>query len=357
MRKVLKIATSVVLIFLVLLMFSYIYLSSIRAADIKRQEKHIDKITNEYLKYVEQGSSSFMNTNIFNMPLNDVQFLASHNSYKKKGSILGKLFVGLGDSFNEAKSLNYTNKTITEQLKSGIYSLELDIRYRSGEFEVTHVPVVDNSTTMAKLSLGLEEIELFLNNEPNSFPLIIILEIKNDYNFLDPGLKKIKKEQIAELDTLISNTFYNKLYRPSDLRGTYPNIKTRLDNDGWPLVSDLLGKVMFVIHAGSYANNYIEDVALVNQNLFISTYKDNLHVNAPFVIHNDLNTSSIKALVDDSYIVRTRIGNSNGYSEEDVLKAINSGAQILTTDYSVARADLITYLYFEEKYTIKKGED
>ena len=37
--------------------------------------------------------------------LNEIQMLASHNSYKKRGVPLGKLFIGLGDSFEEADAL------------------------------------------------------------------------------------------------------------------------------------------------------------------------------------------------------------------------------------------------------------
>ncbi len=48
--------------------------------------------------------------------LDDIQMLASHNSYKKVGPAIGRFFVGLGDSFAEAKALNYGYQSITANL-------------------------------------------------------------------------------------------------------------------------------------------------------------------------------------------------------------------------------------------------
>ena len=46
---------------------------------------------------------------------------------------------------------------------------------------------------MVHFEQGLKEIKFFLDKSGNSFPLVIILEIKDDYTFLDRKLKSIKK--------------------------------------------------------------------------------------------------------------------------------------------------------------------
>ncbi len=346
---------SILSIFILVVAFvvtSYIHLSIIRSKDLKIQNKRLDKIDSYYdndksYNYLENSEED-----LDLIPYNETRFLASHNSYKKKGSIIGKLFVGLGDSFSEAKALNYSYKNLTEQLQNGIYSFELDLRYRKDKFEVTHVPIVDNSSTTVSFSNGLEEIKTYLDKSENSFPILVILEIKNDFMWLDPFIKDIKDDEFIKLENLLIDTLGDKLYKPSDMIENYDSLIDRINDKGWPLVSKLKGKVMFVIHAGGYANNYLNLKQNNEQVLFSATYKDSRKDNAPFIIHNDLDVLSINELVSLGYMVRTRIGETLSYTENDLNMAMASNAQILTSDFTVARSDLKEYLYLKDKYTI-----
>src|SRR5690554_4150358 len=214
---ILKVVISVIIAVFVFVLFSAIHLSQIKRADLKSQNKRMDKLEDSYLDYEAKGYLEYSLENLDELAFNEVSFLASHNSYKKKGSLVGKLFVGLGDSFSEAKSLNYSYKPLTDQLKNGIFSFELDIRLRKDNFEITHVPLVDNSSNAVNFKLALEEIKLFLDNEPNSFPILVLLEIKDDYMFLDPFLRKIGIEQLKMLENEIANVLGNYLYSPKDI--------------------------------------------------------------------------------------------------------------------------------------------
>jgi|SRR5690625_69421 len=347
-----KTITFVLMFILTFTILSYVHLSMIRSSDLKRQNKKLKSIENKYKEYQANGYYDFSLDNYDNKKLNEVKILASHNSYKKKGSIVGKLFVGLGDSFSEAKALNYSYNTLTKQLMDGIYSFELDLRYRRNNFEVTHVPIVDNSSNVVSFKNGLKEIKTFLMHEENSFPLIIILEIKNDYMWLDPFIKDIKEEEFIKLENLLKEELGSYLYTPKDMIEGYSSLTERINDKGWPKVSELKNKAMFVIHAGSYANNYLNLKENNEQILFSATYKTNLNDNAPFIIHNNLDIDSINELVNKNYIVRTRIGDTLNYSDEDVYKALKSNAQILTSDFTVARSDLNEYYYILDKYTI-----
>lgn len=352
MKKTFKIIGSTIGIIILVFLMMYIYLAVGRTSSLRKQRKHMRRLETIYETYSAKGSKAFSSEDVFNKPFNEVRFLASHNSYKTKNPTLGRFFVGIADSFSEAKSMKYSNKTLTDQFSNGIYSIELDVRFRKGRFEVTHVPIVDNKGVVVDLILALEEIKLFLDNEPNSFPISVILEIKDDYNFLDPFIRSIGTKQLQILQGRINQIIDDKLITPKDFLKGEETLKASLDKNGWPLVNDLKGKAMFILHAGAHADrqNKVTDVESVT--FFTSTYEDSLHDNSPFVIHNDLDVGSIKELVDDNKMVRTRIGSTLNYTDEEVEKAISSGAQILTTDFSVARSDLNSYLYFDEKYTI-----
>lgn len=348
----LKSITFILVIALTFVLASYIHLSMLRSSDLKKQKRRVDKLDNEYKDYEPSGYYNFSLDNYDDLKLNEVRVLASHNSYKKKGSLVGKLFVGLGDSFSEAKALNYSYNPLTKQLKDGIYSFELDLRYRGSNFEVTHVPIVDNSSTIVSFKHGLREIKRFLMEEPNSYPLMIILEIKNDYMWIDPFIKDIKENEFLKLEELLIEELGEYLYTPKEMINNYSSLKERIDSIGWPKVSDLKGKAMFIIHAGSYADNYLSFRENDKQILFSSSYNNYFKDNAPFIIHNNLNVNDINELVSNGYIVRTRIGDTLSYSDEDVNKALSSNAQILTSDFTVARSDLNEYFYLEGKYTI-----
>ena len=349
--RLIRITKTLVLLILAFVVYSIIYLTLLRSSDLRLQKNKFAKLENTYETYQEKTYEPFANKNLDNVPYNETKFLASHNSYKRKGSFIGKFFVMLGDSYSEAKALNYSYDTLTEQLQNGITSFELDLRLRRNNFEVTHVPLVDNSSTLVNFELGLKEIKLFLDNEPSAFPLLIILEIKDDYMFLDPLLKKIGDKELDKLGSLIEDTLEDKLVTPKQLTGNYSSIMERINNDGWPTVGELKGKAMFVIHAGKYATKYVDNHASEGI-LFTSKYKGDETMHSPFIIHNSLDVDSISELVEQNYMVRTRIGGTTNYTEDDYNKALSSGAQILTSDFTIARSDIKEYLYLENKKTI-----
>lgn len=356
MRKIIKLVSIILMFILVFVIVSIVHLYTIRTRDLSKQKQNLEKIKETYENYTPIGYDQFVDGDISNKPLNEVRFLASHNSYKKEGSFIGKLFVGLGDSFKEASALKYNYKPITKQLNEGIYSFELDIRLRGSEFEITHVPLVDNSSNAVNFKMALEEINLFIENEPTTFPIIILLEIKDDYMFLDPKLKQIKTNELTKLELDIISVLGDKVFKPSDFIGNAINLKERV-NQGWPTISELNNKVLFVVHAGKYSQMYNEAKNVSEQVLFTSSYYDNILNNSVFIIHNDINISRIQNLVDNNYIVRTRIGDTLSYTDEQLNNAIISKAQILTTDFSIARSDLKQHLYLDDKkHTIITNE-
>jgi hypothetical protein len=346
MIKLVKILLITVLSTVLLFVFIVIRLFAIKIVDSQLQIKHMKELNEYYAStgFVPLDESEFIDfdSDDSSIKLNDIQILASHNSYKKKGSALGKFFIGLGDSFEEANALKYGYRNLTDQFDSGIRSMEIDLRLRKTSFMLTHVPLVDNSSVAPDFSMALEEIKLFSDNNPNHIPIIMLMEIKDDWMILDHALQQIGSEQLETLNHLLMDKLGDTLFKPSEMLETDKSIMETITTTGWPSVQSLLGKVIFVLHPGSFTIPYYElDQTLSTQAMFPGVYKDDVDQEyATFVVHNDIDIPSISALVDQGFIVRTRIDDYLIFEQDNYDDAILSGAQILSSDFTIGRSDL-----------------
>lgn len=341
LMKIGKIVLISIVSFLVLFFGLVLYFHIIRWNDVTLQKAHMAKIQSLYaegaLRVEEQNFVSF-DLNDTNLLFNEIRMIASHNSYKKIGSPIGKALIALFENQQEADALKYANPPITNQLMAGIRSFELDVRYRKGQFETTHVPLVDNSSTMPLLTQGFEEIALWSQHNPNHIPIVILLELKSDWEMLDPTLERLTLDHLVLLDTLALEAFGDSLFRPSDVIQGKAHMQEALREVGWPTLQSMLGKVIVVLHAGSLATAYAEsDSTLQTKSLFPSVYAtDSEQVYASFVIHNNPTIEAIQALVNQRLIVRTRMDANLDFDQSKVDQAWASGAQILTTDFHPA---------------------
>lgn len=349
LKRVGLILFRIVAIFVGLFLLLVLFFHAIRWNDILWQKQHLTRLRTFY-QFVDTSvdEQSFVNFDLLDNDLrfNEIRMIASHNSYKKLGSPLGKLFVGLGDSWKEAKALEYDNPNLTFQLESGIRSFELDVRYRGGDFEAVHVPLVDNSTSANKLALAFEEIALWSQHNDQHVPIVLLIEIKDDWMILDPFLDPIGTPELALFDQLLDLSFGDRLYTPVEMRGTFASPKDRVDQEGWPLLSELFGKVVVVLHPGKWIDPYLElhqsgDAMMM---FVASSNTSGTPASAVFSVHNAPNVEAIRGLIDDGYIVRTRM---DDYLEADPTRyadAIASGAQIMTTDFHPA------HRFFDQPY-------
>lgn len=344
-RRLLK--TVLILVLSVVFIFFFIVIRqfSIKIYDSQVQIRHMKNLEELYeTDYEPINESLFVNFDRFDdtTTLNEIQMLASHNSYKKTGSTLGHLFVGLGDSFREARGLKYTYKNLTDQFEAGIRSMEFDVRKRKDSFQLTHVPLVDNSSVAPNFQMALEEIYLYSSHNPSHIPMIFLIEIKEDWMMLDHALQKIDTQELNELNTLIKDQLKESLFTPNDMMRDDLTLKQTIQTHGWPTVTSLLGKVMFVLHPSNMNDLYESlDPTLEDLSMFIGSYEDDLdHDYASFVIHNDVNILRISELTEQGYIVRTRVDESLEFSITRFQDAIQSQATILSSDFTIGRKDI-----------------
>lgn len=360
MVRTLKALLITILSLVILLGLVIVRLFAIKIYDSQVQIRHMKNLVEMYEDdYTPIDESQFIDFNRFDETtrLNEIQMIASHNSYKKMGSSLGRFFVGLGDSFEEARALKYGNRSLTEQFESGIRSMEFDVRKRKSSFVLTHVPLVDNSSVAPDFAMALEEIYLYSSHNPTHIPMIFLVEVKDDWMILDHALQVIRTEELTQLNNLLKDKLGDVLYTPNDFMEPGLTVNETIETHGWPTVSSLLGKVIFILHP-SHMNALYEgiDPTLKTLNMFIGSYENDLeHAYASFVVHNEVNATRIQELLAQGYIVRTRIDENLVYDNQRDILARLSGAQILTTDFSIGRKDIkqaeIIYL---NTYTVIK---
>jgi hypothetical protein len=271
------------------------------------------------------------------IPLNRLRMIATHNSYRKKADRLGLFFIGLAQP-GESARLDYAHPPLTRQLDAGVRSFELDLRLRNGEFETAHVPLVDARSTVPSFRLALEEIALWSARNPRHVPLIILLELKSDYSFLDPRLRKIGAADLDKLDALIVSVLGRRLITPDEVRSGAQSLEMAVTRHGWPRLAALRGRILVILHEDeTYRRPYIQGrPTLEGRAMFTCAPQGSS--DAAIAILNDpiADGSRIQKLVASGYLVRTRADGDGVHNAGLLSAAIASGAQIVSTDFPSA---------------------
>jgi hypothetical protein len=330
--------------------------------------------------------------------LNDVRFLTSHNSYKRKPNpkilkFLSHFKKQLGKDMDPIQ-LDYGHVLLAEQLNNyHINGFELDVNYdpngghfakrrinffvgglkqRSRDtlllkpgFKVLHIADVDYETNYTTFVQALTEIRDWSVQHPKHLPIFINIEIKReapaDYSkaldFL--GFNKsvpFVPEALDDLDKEIHSVFGSTpeiLYTPAMLRDTFSSSKERLSTINWPSLNEVLGKV-FIVLDGDVDDIYT--TALVKREdrpMFV--YGQPGEPQTAFVIRNEPQGKEDEIrLLTALYMVRTRTdagtleARSLDYSRYTAV--MNSQAQIITTDYYRADPTISNFVVSLEPY-------
>ncbi|UFS99562.1 Ca2+-dependent phosphoinositide-specific phospholipase C [Nocardia huaxiensis] len=147
---------------------------------------------------------------------------------------------------------------LTEALDAGAGLVELDIwpKTQAGQWLVGHLnPLAnENNCTVAgtadelgrgvrdqDFSACLDNIRLWLEQNPNRDPLIIKVENKGGFG---PG------HGPAELDAALREHLGDRVYRPAELLSGHPSLDAAARADGWPTRSAMRGRVVVELIPG-----------------------------------------------------------------------------------------------------------
>lgn len=312
--------------------------------------------------------------------LNELQIIASHNSYRTRTtdtifSFLQSIVSFLPPNLNPAE-LDYSHLPLADQLNDyKVRGFELDIYYdlqggafntrqinsyvgldsTSGipelalpGFKVLHIKDIDYNTHHYTFVSALQEIKTWSSLHPNHVPLFINVETKNDSPGDDPtlaaqGFQTAPQFDVTAADAIddeLKSVFGNDLegiLTPDDLRGSCSTLEEVALGKKWPSLKESRGKIIFIMEGACTAYYIQNHPSLSGRAMFV--YAQPGTPEAAFVILNDAlaDFQQIHTYVEQGYIVRTRCdagttqARSGDYSNMNA--AFSSGAQICSTDY------------------------
>lgn len=302
-----------------------------------------------------------------NLPINKIQVIGSHNSYKKAiDPLLFKTFAK-GDSVS-ASRIDYEHIPVTEQLDLGLRNLEIDVYadakggkyahpkgldWAKGQpaydvnkemdapgFKVFHIQELDFRSDFLTFKGGLEKLKKWSEAHADHTPVFITLEPKDspmrDKSFSAPEL--FTEATYDQLDQEILNTLGKEhVITPDQVRGKYATLEDAVLHDNWPTLKSARGKFIFILdQKGEKMELYMKGhPSLKGRVLFANAAAG--RPEAAMMIINNAKNAEIPDLVKKGYIIRTRADSdtqearANDHSNFEA--ACAEGAQIITTDY------------------------
>ncbi len=311
--------------------------------------------------------------------INDVQILATHNSFKEYIDEDIRAMIESICSLNELGLVDYQQLPLKDQLDKGVRGIELDIfadpeggRFREhrllslmGEDGQSHDPELDKpgfkvihdinfdfQTRCTRFVGCLSQILEWSNAHPNHLPIFMHVQVRDEPTpIIGNFLKSIDLVQpltatkilLDALDQEIRDTIpLGQIIAPDQVRGNFTTLREAVLADAWPNLVDSRGKFVFYMDARPGVRDmYLEDHPQLNGRIIFTAPEDPNADDAAFLIMNSPveDGQKIKELVSLGFIVRTRAdsGTREAYANDKRTwnAALLSGAQIVSTDYVV----------------------
>ena len=301
--------------------------------------------------------------------LNQVQVLASHNSYhvEPEPVLFDALTAVLGPA---AQGFQYTHRPLPDELDAGVRQIELDVfvddpaggRYATPALvpvlrlappdpalagpglKVLHVQEVDYRSTCPTLVDCLTRVKEWSDAHPRHIPVTIQIEAK-DGGIDDPGFGFVTPlpwtpAAFAALEQEIASVFPpHRVLTPAEVRGRSATLADAVRAGRWPRLDDVRGQVLFVLDdKGAKRDAYRAEVPdLADRTIFVDVPETDPEA-AMMVVNDPVGSAGrIRSLVEAGFIVRTRAdadtvqARTGDTTMRDA--ALASGAQYVSTDY------------------------
>jgi hypothetical protein len=213
-------------------------------------------------------------------------------------------------------------------------------------FKVLHVQDVDYRSNCEPFINCLEIVRAWSKAHRNHLPIFILVENKDGRPSLEGGAvpEPLTPETFDALDAEIRSVFQpGEMITPDDVRGRHKTLNEAILADGWPVLDKARGKVVFLLDQRRVGPLYtIGHPSLEKRVLFT-----NAAPGAPDAAFTECNDSAsnpdlVPGLIRKGYLVRTMTdpGSAGVKADETARRdaSINSGAQILSTDYPAGEA-------------------
>lgn len=319
------------------------------------------------------------------LKLNQIQVIASHNSYRLRTNdsifnwMTNAMNLGILPAQYDPKGIDYTHLPVEQQMSDyQVRGLELDIYndpqggnfyYRQGMymvglskdsqvpelmepgFKILHIPDFDFNTNYYTFKQGLTAVYNWSVAHPNHLPIFINIETKEEtVGDALPGIPDLahavpyNASACDKMDEEIKAVFgdaLNKVITPDKVRGSYASLEEAALAGNWPTLAEARNKVVFIMEGAAESIYKAGHTSLQGRAMFV--YSTPGTAEAAFVImNNSSQVAQIRSRVQQGYIVRTRADDgttearTGDYSQMN--NAFNSWAQIVSTDYYKADA-------------------
>lgn len=305
--------------------------------------------------------------------INQIQVLASHNSYKQAidPSLRTILRETMGDRL---KGLEYNHLPFADQLDRGLRGLEIDVLHdpQGGRYakpaglnwvkerglppgppydpqglmntpglKVLHVQDMDFRTHAYTFRQALRQLRAWSETHPRHLPIVITMNAKQDA--VDrPGFTRPLPFDRAAYDAwdaeIRAELPAEKLITPRVVQANYPTLNAAVRAHAWPTVESSRGKFLFVLDEGEAQwKLYLE--GRPDRVMFVNVPEDHPEAAVRIVNEPRKNIGYIHRLVRSGYFVRTRSDadtrEARANDRSRFLAALESGAQLISTDYYV----------------------
>ena len=268
--------------------------------------------------------------------LNQIQAKATHNSYHVAQPLVPEL--------------DYFHSPLDVQLQSeGVRSFELDIHPPDdapGPLQVYHLPAVDQNSNCGNFQQCLTVLRTWSDAHPCHHALLVIIEPKDQ--LIDTGVVHDKlplDDYWDQFDAEILAAWPRaRIITPDDVRGAYTGLREAVTTVGWPTMAESRGKIAIMImdengHGAWYKKGHPQ-----YQGRMAFVFGPGDATDTAAVQYDNVKTpddvTTVQALVKQGFLVRS-------FADGDVLKhptdltiqqrALDSGAQMLSTDYPVEK--------------------
>jgi Phosphoinositide phospholipase C, Ca2+-dependent len=305
-----------------------------------------------------------------NVTINQIQVLASHNSYhvEPEPALLTALRSVIGAA---ADGFEYTHRPLAVELDAGVRQVELDVfvddpgggRYVHPKLapllgldpidpalagpglKVLHVQEVDYRSTCPTFVDCLKDIRGWSWDHPGHLPITIQIEAKDDVIPDPAGLGFVQPlpwtaPDFVTLEAEIHSVFGDEgIISPGDVKGHSPSLAGAVRTGRWPSLREARGQVMFVLDdKGAKRDAYRAQVPDVDDRLIFVDVPPTDPDAAVTVVNDPIGDAArIRDLVTQGFIVRTRADADTVEARTgDTTRreaAFASGAQYVSTDY------------------------
>jgi hypothetical protein len=317
---------------------------------------------------------AFISVDLDRLPINKIQVIGSHNSYKQAIDPALLRTLKQADS-SMVKSIDYSHIGLSDQLSMGLQNLEIDIyadvnggKYahpkgldwagkdaqttpydpqgvmKEPGFKVFHIQEIDFRSNCLTFKNCLQELKSWSDAHKGHYPIFITMNAK-DEPINRPGFavpEKFTAEVYDQLDKVIVETLGKQyLITPDDVRGSAETLENAVLAGKWPTVAAAKGKFMFVLdETGAKRATYIEGHPSLKGRVLFTNSEPGTPEAAFLIRNNPINElAAIQDLVKKGYLVRTRADADTKQARQNDKQmfeaACKSGAQIITTDYYI----------------------